>query len=404
MNVYLSRQPIFDWEQKVFAYELLFCFGRGGYYFDYSGSRATTEVITNSFLVMDSPAITRGKKAFINFPKALLDDEIPLLLPPAILAVEIPGSVEADQYTVEICTRLKKRGYILVLSDFSPDSATRPLLPLADIVKIDFLNTGQKERDRVISLVAAYEVQLLADRVESAPDFAEAMKRGFSFFQGYFFCKPIILKSKDIPGVKMHHLRLLQEIYKPELDFDRLEQLIKQDLSLSYKLLRFINTVAFSVRNEIRSIRQAMVLLGRTELIKWATLVALRNIGYDKPDELMITAVSRAGFCENVAVAAGYKERSADYFILGLFSLVDAILDRPMEEILNGLPLAAEIKDALVGAGNSFKQVLDLVLLYERGNWDEAFASATASLGLEEKTVINCYLDSLQLANSSLTR
>jgi c-di-GMP-related signal transduction protein len=183
------------------------------------------------------------------------------------------------------------------------------------------------------------------------------------------------------------------------MDFDQVETLIKQDPSLSYKLLRFINSIAFPVRFPIRSIRQAIALLGQQEMVKWASLVALRNVGYDKPDELIVTAVSRAKFCESMAKVTDLRDRSADLFLTGLFSLLDTFLDQSMEEAIAELPLADEIKGALLGESGSFKSILDLVLLYERGAWDKAFEIAAADYNLDEVEVMSFYLESLELAD-----
>jgi c-di-GMP-related signal transduction protein len=399
VKIYLARQPIFDRRQKVIAYELLYRTSEENINLESDGNLATSEVISSSFLNIGLDKITRGKKAFINFTKRLLDDETAFLLPKDLVAIEITEETEPDEKTLQNCTLLHKKGYTLILDDFNMRSNCMSLLDLVEIVKVDFQNTLPNEREEIVSFLKGKKKRLLAEKVETVQDYGDAMASDFDYFQGYFFCEPSIVVGREIPSTKMQNLRLLQEIYKPEMDFDHVEALIKQDPSLSYKLLRFINSIAFPVRFPIRSIRQAIALLGQQEMVKWASLVALRNVGYDKPDELIVTAVSRAKFCESMAKATDLRDRSADLFLTGLFSLLDTFLDQPMEDAIAELPLADEIKEALLGKSGVFKNILDLVLLYERGLWDKAFEIAAADYNLDEVEVMSFYLESLELAD-----
>lgn len=399
MKIYLARQPIFDRRQKVIAYELLYRTSEENINLETDGNLATSEVISSSFLNIGLDKITRGKKAFINFTKALLDDDTAFLLPKELVAIEITEETIPDEQTLKNCTLLQKKGYTLILDDFNMRSSCMSLLDLVEIVKVDFQNTLPDERQEIVSFLKDKKKSLLAEKVETVKDYGDAMASAFDYFQGYFFCEPSIVVGREIPSTKMQNLRLLHEIYKPDMDFDQVEALIKQDPSLSYKLLRFINSIAFPVRFPIRSIRQAIALLGQQEMVKWASLVALRNVGYDKPDELIVTAVSRAKFCESMAKVTDLRERSADLFLTGLFSLLDTFLDQSMEEAIAELPLADEIKGALLGESGSFKSILDLVLLYERGAWDKAFEIAAADYNLDEVEVMSFYLESLELAD-----
>jgi c-di-GMP-related signal transduction protein len=399
VNIYLARQPIFNRQQKVVAYELLYRSNEENYNTEPDSNLATSEVIASSFLNIGLDKLTRRKKAFINFTKQLLEDDTAYLLPKDLVAIEITEDIIPDQKTFEACEKLFGKGYSLVLDDFDLKSKFKSLFHAIEIVKVDYQQTDRKERAEIVELFRLGEMKLLAEKVETVSDYGDAMSNGYDYFQGYFFCEPSIVIGREIPSTKLHNLQLLQEIYKAEIDFDRVETLIKQDPSLSYKLLRFINSIAFPVRFPIRSIRQAMALLGQQEIIKWASLVALRNVGYDKPDELIITAVSRARFCESVALATIMKNRSADLFLTGLLSLLDTFLDQPMENILKELPLAEEIKDALLGRDGDFKNIFDLVLLYEKGSWEKAFEIAATKYNLDEVEVMSYYLESLELAD-----
>ena len=401
MQIYVARQPIFDRHKKVFGYELLYRASEKNYNSEKNGNLATSEVIANTFLSIGLDNITRRKKAFINFTRQLLENDTALLLPKGLVAIEITEDIKADRQTIDACKRLNKEGYTLVLDDFDLSSDLIPLLDLVKIIKVDFQHTNSRQRLEILEYLKGKKKKLIAEKVETVLEYGEAMTGGFDYFQGFFFCEPSIVIGKDISGTKIQTLNLLREIYKQEMDFDRVEILIKQDPSLSYKLLRFINSVAFPLRFPIRSIRQAMALLGQKEMIKWVSLVALRNVGYDKPDELIVTAVSRAKFCELMAGVTGLQDRSADLFLTGLFSLLDTFLDQPMEAILNELPLAGEIKAALLGEQSEFKGILDMVLLYEHGQWDKAFEIAANRYNLDEVEVMSYYLESLELADVS---
>jgi len=399
LNIYVARQPIFDRRQKVIAYELLYRKSEDNYIPETDSTLATSEIIANIFLNIGLDKITRKKRAFINFTKQLLNDGTAFLLPREHVAIEITENIEPDDKTLEVCEKLKKDGYLLALDDFDLDSKSIHMIDLIDVIKIDYQKTDQESRAKILAFLEDKKIKILAEKIETVEEYGDAMKNNFDYFQGYFFCEPTIVVGKEIQSTKLHNLQLLYEIYKTDMDFDQVEVLIKQDPSLSYKLLRFINSIAFPIRYPIRSIRQAMALLGQKEMVKWISLVALRNVGYDKPDELIVTAVSRARFCEAMAQVANLKDRSADLFLTGLFSLLDTFLDRPMEVLLEELPLDEDIKDALTGKPGEFKKILDLVLLYEKGSWDRAFSLASAQYNLDEVEVMSFYLESLELAD-----
>ncbi|HHT45782.1 MAG TPA: HDOD domain-containing protein [Firmicutes bacterium] len=398
MEIYVARQPIFNKYQEVFAYELLYRSGANKFYSSLNGDQASSEVITNSFLLIGLETLTRGKKAFINFTKNLLENDVATLLPNDTIVVEILQDIEPDENTLNACKKLKELGYLLALSDFCYNEKFLPLVELVDIIKINFLTTKKEEREAVVQRIGRERVNFLAEKVETMDEYIQAMKFGYSYFQGYFFSRPHILTGKDIPSFKIIYLKILQEINKPELDFDRLEEYIKMDVSLSYKLLKFINSLSFGFRNEIRSIKQALVLLGQKELSKWLSLIALKGIGDNKPDELIITAICRARFCELIAPRVGLKDRSSDLFLMGMFSLIDAFLDRPMADILPELPISNDIKHALLGGQSRFRDVYELITSYESGNWEQ-LARQALKLELEEKEVRECYLNSLYMSN-----
>jgi len=216
------------------------------------------------------------------------------------------------------------------------------------------------------------------------------MDIGYSYFQGYFFSKPDTVAGKDIPGFKLNNLQILYEINQPDLDFDQTEEIIKRDVNLSYKLMKFINSSIFGFQKEIQSIKHALVMLGISELKKWVSLITLRNMGEDKPEELAVNSVMRAKFCELLAPVTGLKERKADLFLTGMFSNIDAFIDRPKEEIFNDLPISKDIKEALSGEENNLGTVYNIAVAYEKGNWDR-FSKLSAQIDLDEKIVPELY-------------
>lgn len=403
MEIFVARQPIFNHRQEVYAYELLYRSGANKFYSTLNGDQASSEVITNSFLLIGLETLTRRKKAFINFTRNLLENNVAILLPNDLIVVQILQDIEPDEKILAACRKLKELGYLLALDDFVYAEKFKPLIELVDIIKVDFLTTPMEERRAVVQKVGAHKALFLAERVETRNDFLHAVESGYSYFQGYFFSKPDLIASRDIPSFKLTYLKILQEISKPDIDFDRLEKLIKMDVSLSYKLLKFINSLSFGFYSEIHSIKQALVLLGKKEIYKWLSLIALKSIGENKPDELIITAICRAKFCELIAPSVGLKNRSSDLFLMGMFSLIDAFLDRPLNEILPELPISDDIKNALLGGQSRFRDVYELILAYETADWEKLSRKA-AQLELEEREVKEFYINSLEHSNQIFLR
>ena len=268
-EVHVARQPIFDRKQNVVAYELLF---RGknsiNLYDGEDGDLATQEVISNSFLVIGIAQISGDKKAFTNFTENALKRNIALMLPKDLVAIEVLESVEATEEIITCCKELKEKGYSIVLDDFVFSPSYMPLILLADIIKVDYRATTYEERKKLLECKAAYSVEFLAEKIETPEEFSEALDMGFAYFQGYFFCKPVIVAAKNLPGYKTSYFHILQELNRPEVEFSCIEEIIRKDVSLSYKLLRFINSPVFGFQNNISSLRQALALLGQKEIIK----------------------------------------------------------------------------------------------------------------------------------------
>ncbi|MBV8881667.1 MAG: HDOD domain-containing protein [Planctomycetaceae bacterium] len=230
--------------------------------------------------------------------------------------------------------------------------------------------------------------------MESHAELDRARKLGYTLYQGPFFCKPQDVSRKEIPAFKLNYLRILQRVNQPEIEFNELDELIRQDLALSLKLLRYVNSAMFALPQRVDSIRQALAMVGIAVIRRWVSLLALAAMSEDKPQELIVTSLIRARFCEQIGHAAGMKDADFDLFMVGLLSAADAILDRPMLEVLADLPLSAEVKAALTGKKDGYGRVLGLATAYERAEWDQ-LPAAMGGLALDMMRLPAFYKDAV---------
>jgi len=240
---------------------------------------------------------------------------------------------------------------------------------------------------------------LLAEKVETQAELASARSLGFTLFQGFFFAKPVVLEGRAIPSNRLAYVRLLEAISTPELSVDKIELILKQEPSLIYKLLRYLNSPLLALRAEIHEIRDAVQLLGETEFRRWVSIVAVVAMSGDKPHELIRTALTRAYYCEKLSKPVGMAAKSSDLFLMGLLSVTDALLDRPLHEILSHLPVSAEVRLALCGGTNEFRDVYNTVLCYERADWP-ALSTAAGRLNCPEDQIPPCYLAAVERASA----
>ena len=392
MKKFVARQPILDRDKAVYAYELLFRSGLENYFRCDQPDRASSSVMVDSFLLMGLQTLTGGGRAFINTTRNVLIGQYATLLPKEQTVVEILETVEPDEQVVSACKVLKQKGYLIALDDFVDKEKIAPLIQVADFVKVDFQTNPDWIRQQLVRQYSPRGIRMLAEKVETPEQFQQAMNMGYDYFQGYFFCKPETLSRLDIPPYKMNYLLLLQEINREEPDLARIEEILKQETSLCYKLLRYLNSAVFGFAGEINSIRHALSLLGLVEIRKWTSLVVLACLADTRPRELLVTSVLRAKFCENLAAPGGLGDRSGELFLMGLLSMMDAILERPLAEILGELPVSGDVKSALLHGGNLFRYIFELVLAYERGNWRRASQFAS-SLRMNELAVTEAYLE-----------
>jgi len=399
-EVLVARQPIFDRCQKVVAYELLYRSSRENRFRDSDSATATSSVVANVLLSFGLDQLIQDRKAFINFDAATLSENLATVLPPERVVIEILETVEETENLLRVCEELGEKGYRLALDDFDGESGYDRLLELADIIKVDFRLADPSDWDRIAQRFLPRGIQMLAEKVETPEQYERARSQGYELFQGYFFSRPRIVAIKDIPASKLHHLRILDEIHRPVMDFERIEKILKSDLSMVHKLLRYVNSVNFGLRSEIESVRHALALLGEAEIRKWASLVTLTVLAMNKPEELVVASIVRGRVCERLSQLAGLGHRTGEMFFLGMFSLIDAMLDRPMAEVLEGIHLTDDVRATLIGASAAptrLRSVLGLAAALERADFPEV-ESCARELGRDFATVREVYVESVEWA------
>ncbi len=397
MDVFVARQPIFDIEKKIYAYELLFRSGESNGFPDIDGETATTSLLSSSFFTVGIEKVGAGKLVFINFTEDLLLNRTPQLFPPEKMMVEILEDVGPGSDIVAACQELKEGGYSLALDDFVYSNQFDELLHLSDIVKIDFRLTPVETLGEMVQTLKKYNCKLLAEKVETYDEFHQALELGFDYFQGYFFSKPEVLKNKDLSSSQVGLMQLITKINTEEFNVESLAELVAQDVSITYKLLKYINSSHFSRLQPLSSIRQAITFLGENGFKMFVSLIATSQLSENKPGELIRASIVRAKFLEQVGLEL--KKDGSELFLLGLFMSLDAMLDQSIENILSKMPLSERLKQALVGRSGELFAFVRLIESYEAGNW-VAFRFAQKKLGIVDSKITAFYVEALAWADS----
>jgi EAL and modified HD-GYP domain-containing signal transduction protein len=401
MDAFIARQPILDRNLTVRGYELLFRSGLQNLFEDTDPELATSKVISGSLLLPTLDTVSGGKTVFINLTRELLVQEVASLLPARTTVLELLETITPDPEVLRACRRLKGMGYRIALDDYRADPALDPLVDLADIVKVDLLATPPAEIASIAGSLPGRGILLVAEKVETQEAFQEMQSLGYHLFQGYFFARPTIVSGRDIPASTASCLQLLQEIHKPDMDFRQIRDTVEHEVALSYKLLRYINSAFFGRRGSVSSIQHALLLLGESETRRWATVVALAGLSDEEPGELLSMALLRGRLCELLAPAAHLPTRASDVFLVGLFSLIDAILQYPLEKILHEIPIASDAKAALLGEPGPIRDMLDLATAYSTADWDSV-AAAAARLGIREEWLPAFYEAAIEWSQQGL--
>jgi c-di-GMP-related signal transduction protein len=392
---FVARQPILDRMQRVFGYELLF---RNGVedFFDAEPDFACRSML-DSTLLLGLNTLCHGRHAFINCTRDALLKELVTLLPSNQTVIEVLETVEPEDRVVAALKRLKEAGYRVALDDFAPNDPRIPLCDLADIIKIDVRATKPEQRAAMVRRYGSAKCLMLAEKLETPHEFQQARGMGFVYFQGYFFCRPELVTGREVPASRLHYIRLLEMASRSELDLRELERVIKQETSICYRLLRYLNSPLFGFSLEIKSIRHAMAILGERELRRWIRLVVTVSAAEQKCSELVLMGLARARFCE---VLSTRLRSNSDLFLMGLLSVMDGILEVKMERLLEQLPVEREIKAALLGETSTFRSLYRLMLAQESGTWEES-SDLCRELNLSDEEVATKWWQAMQWAQQA---
>ncbi|MFZ1493313.1 MAG: HDOD domain-containing protein [Candidatus Competibacter denitrificans] len=388
-EIYFARQPIYNRDLEIAGYELFYRQAADADSADFLDAEiATSQVVLNTVGELGLEQVVGPHKAFINVARDFVVSGYLEMFASPQLVFEVAGSLVVDQPLLEALQQLHERGYRFVLDDYRDDEANQALLTIVDYVKIDMLVTPQDEVQRMVELLRQRSIVLMAERIETqeVQEFCQAL--GFDYFQGYHFSQPKVLKFHGVRANQLSVLQLVSKLYQPDIDLEAIEALIRQDVSLSYKLLRYINSAYFNLPHRIDSIQRAIVLLGTRNVRAWATLVSLANIDNHRSD-LITIALERAKMCELLAAAMGIKQKESGYTV-GLLSVLDAMTQAPMANVLATLPLDEDINEALLRHEGPLGRILACTLAYERCDWE-----GLDTLGLEMSQINDAYMTAL---------
>ena len=397
---FVARQPIVDDRLQVFGYELLCRNGDPDAPWVGPRNEASARVVDDAVLSIGLETLTMGKRAFLNMSRDVLVSDALSLLPPEQIVLEILEDVPPDREVMAICRSLHKRGYAIALDDFQPGTPAEVLLPFVKFVKVDVRTIPSKTLFALSARLKSFGARLVAEKVETPETFHAARAAGCTLHQGYFFCRPQGVAVRAMSTHQVTQMRLMAALNHPNASAITIEGLVKQDARLCYRVLRCVNSAGFGLSREIESIREALMLLGIDQIKKWASIWSLAGMNGGSPELVNMTMV-RAACCEMVGGALGHPDNGAELFLLGLCSLLDVILQRPMKDVVASLPLTASTREALLGKDGPARMVLDVVTQYERGAWDEANETASR-LGLDTLDLRAAYHRSLA-SSSKLT-
>jgi len=392
---FVARQPILDRSQNVFGYELLF---RNGVedYFNADPELAARSTLDSS-LLYGINMLCDKRRAFVNCTCEVLFKDLITLLPPHQTVAEILETVEPEGRVIAACKRLKAAGYLIALDDFAPNDPRIPLVEFADIIKVDVRATRPEERAGMMRRFGSPACKMLAEKLETPHEYRQARDMGFVYFQGYFFCRPEIVIGREVPASRLHYIRLLEMVSRREMDMRELERMLKKEASICYRLLRYLNSPLFGLALEIKSIRHAIAVLGEREMRRWIRLVVTVGAAEQRCSELVLMGLARARFCE---LLSNRLQSNTDLFLMGLLSIMDAILEVSMEVLLEQLPVDRETKAALLGQNSSLRPLYQLMLAQESGEWSQSSALAK-QLKLPDEEVASTWWQALRWAQEA---
>lgn len=395
MEVFVARQPIMDVNNQVFAYELLYRTNEKNY-FDQSvtSNVATSLLLMNSYYTFGIEKLVGDGKAFINFDKNLILSEIPLLLDKNKIVVELLEDIVPDKDFIKKVKELKEKGYTIALDDYVVDYPYKELIDLADIIKVDFFGNTPEQLKMIAWSMKSQKKTLLAEKVETYEIYEWAKSIGYKLFQGYYFAKPSMIKGKGVIDSTYQYIRIMEETNKNEPDYKIIASIIEMDVSLTYKLLKLVNSNFTSSRN-ITSIQHGLSILGIEAFRKWISLAMVQNLSDSRPQELIKISMMRAKFMELIGMNSNLKKFANEMMLVGILSVLDALLEKPMEEVVAELPLSEEIKNALIMKPGAFTYVYISVLKFEKGEF-EVIDHCKEEIGIDCSEVPKYYYEAVR--------
>jgi c-di-GMP-related signal transduction protein len=394
---YVARQPIMDRSARVHGYELLFRAGPEAA-FRGNGDMATRTMLDNA-VMFGLERLTAGLPAFLNCTRESLTDSLVDVLPSNMTVLEILENLEPTPELVAACFRLKSAGFRIALDDFVYEPKFDALVEMADYIKVDFILSGAEDRKKLLKRLRGSSVALLAEKVETQQEYKRACDEGFTLFQGYYFCKPLLMENRKVPSNRMSHIEILQLLRDNPIEWKRLTRLVKQDPSLTYRLLRLVNSPMCPVRQEVSSIESALLAAGEEAFRRIATLAITSELSSGQPAEILRMAFVRGRFCELAAARSGLD--ATEQYLIGLLSMLPAMLQLPMVELTPTLPLRHEVRRALEGEPRAERSLLAWVELHEYGDWAACDQLAHAN-GLNQEELMACYTEAMVWAEAAL--
>lgn len=391
-NLFVARQPIYDRSDQLIGYELLYRAGDTDVAEFNDGKIASSQVILNSFMDIGFDGLVGSSFAFINITEDFILNESLTPMYEKQIVLEVLEGISPSAEIIAGVKRLKKHGYKIALDDFKYSPEFDELLGLSEFVKLDVIELGKDGIIRELENLKEFDVKIIAEKVETQEMYAFCKELSFDFFQGYYFCKPELVKHKNIPSNKLVVLNLIKELSKPDFHFSDIEKALAQDATLTYKLLRYVNSAAFTQRKEIDSIKEALALIGGDTILKWTTLILMMQLIEGKPQELLVTALVRARMCELLG-----NKNSGKMFTIGLLSLLDALMDTPLVDLLDELTLSTNVKFALLDYQGENGMILLNVIRYEQGRWDELIID-----GVDMNDYFSSYMEAVKWADSTI--
>jgi c-di-GMP-related signal transduction protein len=394
---YMARQPILDGNEHTAGYELLYRAAAENFA-KISDTDTASRSVLEQIIILGCKELSGGQRLYVNCSTEVLVHEYISVLPADAIVVEILETVEPTPAVITACEHLKAAGFVIALDDFVPGPRTLPLLPFADIIKVDFRSTNERGRKEIVDKYCK-GLQPLAEKVETRAEYMSARKAGYNLFQGYFFCEPVLLVNHELSPSRLNYLRLMEQTCREEMELRKVEDIIKSDAALCYRLLRYLNSYAFCLRTPITSIRHALSLLGETQVRRWISVACVSVAAEKSAQCLLATALLRARLGELLAPKT--KSQSYELFVLGLFSVMDSILGIPLSQVLSRVKVPKETEAALTGKSNRLRDILDLIISYDRGDWEKTCAICK-KLYLDPNELQGDYMRALQWVDATM--